>query len=186
MTYRFLPTADMRSGAARVKALAAILAVAGVAACSSAESSLPCPQVSLLGGVDQMTRFRQGKGRDLTDVEFEAVMRGLSGTCDYDARGVDVLARLEIEVRRGPAIGPGRTADFDFFVAVLDPSETMIAKEVFHTEVPFEGNLGRVFDVEELEQIVPLPDVNRGPLYSVLVGFQLTEEELAYNRRAAR
>lgn len=186
MTHRPLLPADMRSNAARVKALAAILLVAGLGACASAESSLPCPEVALLDGVDRMTRFRDGEGRDLTDVEFEATMRGVSGTCDYESGGVDVLTRLEIEVRRGPAIGPGRSASFDFFVALLDPSETMIAKEVFHTEVPFEGNLGRVFDIEELEQVVPLPDVNRGPLYSVLIGFQLTEEELAYNRRSAR
>lgn len=186
MTKRSPLPADMRSYAARVKALAAILTVAGLAACTSAQSSLPCPEVAVLDGVDRLTRFREGKGRDLTDVEFEATMRGLSGTCDYESGRVDMLARLEIEVRRGPALATGQAADFDFFVAVLDPSETMIAKEVFHTEVPFESNRGRVFDVEELEPVVPLPDVNRGPLYSVLIGFQLTEEELAYNRRAAR
>jgi hypothetical protein len=36
--------------------------------------------------------------------------------------------------------------------------------------------------VETLSQDIPLGDLRRGPHFQVLIGFQLSDAELAYNR----
>ena len=84
-----------------------------------------------------MIEFLPGPGRDLTDVLYTGEVIGLESTCEYDEDGyVDNDVLLTIGLSKGPA-AEGNAGRFTYFVAITDPAERIIAKEVFPVEVEY-------------------------------------------------
>jgi hypothetical protein len=168
-----------------LKFASVLAALALLTACSSDKDPAPaCPSVAAPGDAAKITRFRDGPGRDLTDVVAEAQIADAAMQCDYDRSGVTVQLQLAILGIRGPA-DTSRTATFDYFVAIADPRGTVVAKEVFPISFSFD-NRQRVRQIEDLEQRIPLANRADGAAYKIVVGFQLSPAELEWNRRAAR
>jgi hypothetical protein len=146
----------------------------------------PCPNIIVVQDTAEVTKFRHGPGRDLTDVVIDAKLERFSGFCEtgYDddvAEEVTVELKLFFTVTRGPA-NTDRRGRVDYFIAIADADERILAKQVFSTTVTFEGNRNRVVTFEELEQEIPLSVGQLGDDFSVFVGFQLNADELVYNR----
>jgi hypothetical protein len=161
---------------------AAVAALVLLAACSKSEKrEAACPQGIIPADAATITRFRDGPGRDLTDVVAQGEIVNILVQCKYDRRGVTVDLQVAIGAARGPA-DRSRAAEFDYFVALVDPEQNVLVKEPFRIRFEFRDNRTRLGLVEEIEPRLPLPDVMKGPEYRVLVGFQLTAEELAWNR----
>lgn len=164
----------------------ALVAGLTLAACGgdSYDPTLPqgCPEVSVLREASEVTQFRPGGGRDLTDVVARAVIADYSGECDY----VDDPARVEMEMalalvgERGPAASGPTTVDY--FVSVIDPQGRILNKRVFSAELAFESGAARGGSIQQLRQVIPLPSLIEGEAYGVIVGFQLTPEQLRFNR----
>jgi hypothetical protein len=171
-----------------IRALATALLLA-VAACSpSSQVARPanCPKVAVLNELSELTRFRPGPGRDLTDVELEARFAGLSFGCRYEKTAVSVEFDLEIEARRGPALAAPK-AEFQYFAAVTNPAGEIVSKETFDADIEFKGNTTRVVLGDELIQRIPLVDTSTAPNWSILIGLQLTDEQRDWiKRRGAR
>ncbi len=175
-------------GAGRGAAVAGVAAVT-LAACSGSDVSRipPCPNVVIVDDIAQVTKFLDGPGRDLTDVVLEARIAGFDGSCvtdldSGDAGEVEVDLLLVVEATRGPA-NADRRGRYDFFVAIAKSEGDILAKRVFPGEVVFEGNRTRVATEEELTQLIPLQPGTDGSDYDILVGFQLTADELTYARQ---
>src|SRR5262245_38439597 len=100
----------------RFSAAVALLAVlGGVAACSSKEKPVAeCPAGVIPADAASVTRFRDGPGRDLTDVVAEAAIVNILIQCKYDPKGVTVDLQVAIAGSRGPA-DRSRAAAFDYF-----------------------------------------------------------------------
>ena len=69
-----------------------------------------------------------------------------------------------------------------YFVAIADADENILAREVFETSVLFEGNRNRIALGEELTQKIPLKGGELGDAFNIFVGFQLSDQDLKYNR----
>jgi hypothetical protein len=160
----------------------AVMALAALAACSRAELSTDCPRVVVLQDLSRFVQYRDGPGRDLVDVTLEGAIVGLSPACRYDRRGVALEIRVQIEARRGPANAAGKGA-FQYFAAITDPDGQILAKQIFDTDVEFRGNVTRVAIDDEIAPQIPLADRKLGAAYAVLLGFQLTEEQIGRGRR---
>jgi hypothetical protein len=164
---------------------AAAAALGGCGGESGDQFPPPCPVVSILGDAADLARYR-GPSQDLTDMVLSGRITGLSGSCKRANKGRTVLTTVSValDLTRGPA-APGRVADAAYFVA-LTRGEDIIAKQVFPLRAAFPPNTDRVrLSGDEVE--VPVP--NGGPqgaaAYSIRVGFELTPQELAINRRRA-
>lgn len=141
-----------------------------------------CPRVVAPPDASRLTRFN-GSGRDLTDVLFEAEIDRTLGTCTYGSDGVDIEIKVKIVASRGPA-DQSRKSDFSYFVSVAKSDGTIVGPpQHFDSSIPFPGNQTKSFIVEELESEIRLAQSADGPSYIVFVGFQLTQEELAFNRK---
>jgi hypothetical protein len=87
--------------------------------------------------------------------------------------------------------GPQATADqkqFGYWVAVTDRNLSVLAKEHFDFTANFPGNADRVLVFERLSNIV-IPRANdrvSGENFEVLVGFNVTPEQAAFNRQGTR
>ena len=142
---------------------------------------LPCPRVMMLGDAQQVTVFRPGPGRDLTDVLHEGEITGVQAVCEYDDDGyVDVDVAIVMILSRGPAMEDdmGR---FEYFVAVTDPEDRILAKEIFGVDVEFPVALMRVAVTEAVSQRIFFRDRPDARGHRVIVGFQLTREQLEYH-----
>jgi hypothetical protein len=163
------------------------LALAGVAlgACSSSKdvTQFACPRFGGLDTATQQVKFRPGDGKDLTDVMYMVRLGSVQRKCEYDKSGVAIEMTVGFGLELGPA-NPDRNATFQYFVAIADADSNVLAKEVFPVTLAFPANVGFVEKTDQLDQRIPLPRGRSASAYQIIVGLQLTEAELEYNRQA--
>jgi hypothetical protein len=154
-----------------------------LSACSLFPSSNPkvCPRVALLNDAAKMTKYRDGPGRDLIDVMYEARVQDIKSGCKYVENRVRVEAKIDIVAQRGPA-SSGDGAQVPFFVAIIDRAQNIVAKKVFQSEVEFRGGRRRAGVREEIDQTIFLKKGEQGSDYEVIVGLQVSEQQLQQNR----
>ena len=165
--------------------LIAVAAIAGLAAaCTGSTPPPPCPGVSILGDASEITLFAAGRGQDLTDVAYRASIERVAGSCVYNRAGDTVTSSVaaRLVATRGPAAQLNE-GTFVFFVAVVDKEQKILARERFDSTFTFEANQRQAAAVEEIEQIIPIRADLRGIDYEILVGFELTPEQLEFNRQ---
>ena len=164
--------------------LMAIAAVAGIAAACTGTPAPPCPGVSILGDASEITLFAPGRGQDLTDVAYRGSIERVAGSCDYTRAGDSVTNTVaaRLVATRGPA-AQGNESTFVYFVAVVDKEENILARERFESRFTFDANQRQAAAIEEIEQIIPIRADLRGLDYDILVGFELSPEQLEFNRQ---
>lgn len=171
----------------------ALALVGSLAACglfNRTDTSGPvCPSLAVPADTGRIIRFRDGPGRDLTDVAFTATVADPAGSCIFDKSGVNVEMKVALTAERGPAAPSGvASTELRYYVAIVDltvpdPRAQILAKRVFPTRADFTASQARVGVVEELEQRIPLPGGGDAGRFRIVVGFDLSPEELATNRR---
>ncbi len=170
----------------------ALLATSLGTACSSKDVAPACPRVAVLNGAGSLTRFAPGPGRDLLDVDFQADMADLVSACRDkqapDGKPITVVALAPVLVaNRGPA-NRDHQARFSYFVSVVDSGQQILTKQIFPIEIDFSGNRNRVVlrdDDPPITVDVPNPKGVGARGYEILLGFQLTQDEIDYNRKRA-
>ena len=71
-------------------------------------------------------------------------------------------------------------------VVIIDYEQNIIAKKTFASEIEFRDGRRRADVREEIEQILFLKEGENGDDYEIIVGMQLTEQQLKQNRRRRR
>ncbi len=146
----------------------------------------PCPRVGILGDAATVVKFRSGDGRDLTDVEHQAEILNISRSCELQAKGsaVETLLVIEMAASRGPAAPELAQIPLPFFVAVVErATQRIIARETIDGRVDILPGSRRAGSREEIAERIPLPPGKSAVDYEILVGFDLTADQLDYNRR---
>ena len=71
-----------------------------------------CPAVFILQDAQNLTRFKPGPGRDITDIRFEAEIFDFRGQCNFDEDdgiwAVEVELLVQISVEKARPTGSGR------------------------------------------------------------------------------
>lgn len=169
----------------RVLPLFGLLAVAGCTLFGEDETR-PCPAVVKHQEISEAVQYAEGKGRDLIDLRFSGKIGDVAWKCTYDGNvSLEMVLEIQVLLEKGPA-AKGQIAKFPFFVAITDKRQNILAKEVFTSEVEFPKGRRRAGVIEEVEQIIPLKTDQTGADYEIIVGFQLTREQLEFNRRRRR
>ncbi len=160
-----------------------LLASLLITACSRGEKrEADCPRGVIPADSASVTRFREGPGRDLTDVVAEGEIVNILVQCKYDKRSVTVDLQIAITGDRGPA-DRSRVAEFEYWVAILDPQQNIVTKQPAQVRFQFTDNRTRLGQIiSEFEPYIPLADLKQAVEYQIIVGFQLSAEELAWNR----
>ena len=171
----------MRRFVLAARSLVLLSASAILAGCSSDAPPPLCPPTGTPAPLDSFTQFEPG-GQDLTQVRFSGRIARVQSACEYDEKGVDLDLAIQLVVERGPA-DRSRQAELQYFVAVEDGPGNITAKRIFDVAVPFEGNSRRLARLEEIELRIPAPAGQGFKQTRVLVGLQLSQEQLDYNRR---
>jgi hypothetical protein len=170
--------------------LAALAGLTLLSACSSTEDepTPSCPKVLILADAEKFTQFRPGKGRDITDIVAEGEIAGFKGACQFGKRNetIEMTLSVSFTLTRGAANADGLVS-FPYFVAVPSMFPDPAGKAVMPVTVQFPGNLSKVrYNDEELTLSLPLGAGQGGASYEVIIGFQLDEDQVAYNRGKKR
>ncbi len=180
-----------------VLVLAAGWALAGCGAYDSINESLfgkekplACPRVLVLPEGASITKFLSGPGRDIIDIVYQGEVLDVLRSCEYDidddtnAGTVAVDLSLVIGAQRGAA-DRERRATFTYFIAVTDQKKTVLNKNAFDAKVEFPGNRSRVTLTDAAVNLnIPLKAGQSGSDFQIIVGFQMSREEMEFNRRA--
>jgi len=166
-----------------VAAAAALFALGGC----EADRSGDCPTITGVTDASVATVFRSGATTDPANVLYTVEITSVSGTCDMDKRETTADSSVDISFRatRAPS-GAEAHYKVPYFVAVTDGSTRVMAKRTYTIEIDFAPGQTTV----EQDDTVGSAHLNvakgKHPYdYQVLVGLQLTKDQLEYNRQGS-
>lgn len=182
----------------RVASLLAAVACAGaalaLASCggTTAERSMPCPEVRVVPDAGYLTRFA-GDSEDLTDTAFEAKIAVGNQVCHYvvdkdtDKTTIRTNLTVQIMASRGPKL-TGDKADLVYQVSVTGPGGSHVGDPKwtnrFPVTIPLTADKPTNGIADESSITIPLAGKGEnGDFYRIYLSLQVTEKELAYNRR---
>jgi hypothetical protein len=146
----------------------------------------PCPVAGVLYDASRIVEIKGTERHE--NVGFTGAIEAVRGFCRYVGTN-PITMELEVDF----AFGKGPTAEgashsYPAFVSVTRRDKNVLAKEKFDINVTFpEGK-----DIVRLTEAVPgivIPRANEtvsGSNFEVIVGFDVTPEQLAYNRSGTR
>lgn len=145
-----------------------------------------CPHVDIVEELSSLHDFGNQTNAQDHNLISTVQMRESSNSCFYEKKSVTI----DLELAFDGALGPrGRLKDSDkpslsypFFVAITDGGGTILAKEIFSVSLVYGPEQNTQTAIEKLRQIIPVPSKQKGASYKILTGFQLSQDQLAYNR----
>ncbi|WP_421995107.1 hypothetical protein [Roseococcus sp.] len=144
-----------------------------------------CPALTLPSDLADLTRYRAGSPPDLSTVVLDARVTAVDANCRRGRRdrSLDATISMRFQMDRGPA-APSRAVQIPWFLAVLDANDNVISRQSFVLPAQFGANTTRAaVSSQPVEISFPVGQHLRAQDYRIMVGFQLTEDELALNRR---
>jgi hypothetical protein len=167
----------------RIFWLLGILAIAGCGTSSDVAGGAGlCPQTAILEDAGQIVRFKPDSERSPADLRFQMRIRTFSGECDIDEKEIALDLRIAMEALRGPANEKGE-AKFSYFVAVLGRDKRILVRQEFPVIVEFDTKETKLNFTQEVTVYIPRRKNDSSSDYLVYMGYEMTPEELAYNRR---
>ncbi|MEO0981072.1 MAG: hypothetical protein AAFX03_00300 [Pseudomonadota bacterium] len=178
----------------RILILAAALAAAGCssngggvgASFDTRRNAGPCPTAGAIYDMSRVIEFSGGEER-FGDIAYTAEIVGVRLFCRY-VGGDPILAEVEIDFAfgKGPQ-GQASRHEFPYFVSVTRRSGKVLSKAGFVVEAEFGRE--QVTSKTDLVGRILIPrsdETISGVNFEVLIGFELTEEQLAFNRAGNR
>jgi hypothetical protein len=144
-------------------------------------ASRACPTVTVLSDAATITKYRSGRGRDLTDVVLEGRVTGARGECTFNRHDMTMAMTVAFDFVIGPA-NRDHAVSASYFVAIVDAQSNVVAREEMPIQLQAPVNQSRVVYSEDLEPRIPFHD--RADLigYRMFVGLVLTPDEVQFNR----
>ena len=175
----------------------AMIAAMGLTGCSTAKQVLavgeeaeknpgPCPEAFALYEASRLVEFRGPEA--YANVGFTAEIDKVRSLCRYIGDSpISADLTIDISFGRGPAAQES-TATYEYFVAVTRKNIDVIEKQVFPINVTFPAGEDVVRATEEVGEII-IPranDTTSGANFEIIVGFELTPEQIAFNADGKR
>lgn len=146
----------------------------------------PCPVAGTLYDASRVVEIKGPERHE--NVGFTGAIEGVRGYCRYiDANPITMEIEMDFAFGRGPK-ADGLTHTYPVFVTVTRRDRSVLAKERFDISVTWPAGKDIVRMTEKVPGIV-IPRANEtvsGSNFEVIVGFDLTPEQLAYNRSGTR
>lgn len=145
-----------------------------------------CPQVAVVEDLKHLSQFETPANPSPETNISSISMTGMESSCHMTEKTVAVDIGLRFDAELGPKAthwnAESRSFAYPYFVAVTTPSGEILSKEVFAATIRFDANETAITQEESMRQIIPLRDDMDTSGYEIMIGFQLTDDELNYNR----
>lgn len=151
---------------------------------ASGPSSPACPDVRIVSDLNQVHQFNSTKPNP--DDSISSIwLQDITEDCQVGSKNISIDMTLAFEGTLGPK-GKAQASDkpsfaYPYFVAITNNQGNIVAKEVFAVTLTYDDDKTANTKVEKLRQVIPVASDDMRN-YKILVGFQLNDAELAYNR----
>jgi hypothetical protein len=154
-----------------------------LAGCSTEADNL-CPGAAALVEASALTGFPKGAPADPARALYRVAVRNVTTDCSIDkyARTANSSVDIQFVATRAPT-GVAVQYRVPYFVAARHGS-TIIAKKIFWATFGFApGQASTGFDESVGSTVIKIAKDKQPYDYQILVGLQLTKEQLQYNRK---
>ena len=147
----------------------------------------PCPVAGSIHDAARYVKFQDGTGTLYSNIEYTGEITNVRLYCRY-FKETPLEAEIEVDFAFGK--GPAATANahnYRYFVAVTRRNGKVLAKEYFDTQADFSKSI--VGSKTELVNRIVVPRADEsisGVNFEVIVGFELTPQQLEFNRSGNR
>lgn len=152
-----------------------------------------CPNIHIVPELSTLTQFDDFYAGPESQDQIQALslIQTAGGVCRIvDNNTLQVALTLTFIHSLGPqglsTMGKNASFAFPYFASVSTSSGAIRAKDVFAASVIFDKNTTRVQSIESLKQSLLLERDEKISDIRILIGFQLTPAQLAYNRTNPR
>lgn len=150
----------------------------------SASALQDCPDVRIVADLNQIHQFTQPEKPSPQGSISSIWMRDVQNHCSTVKDNVAIDITLAFEGIVGPKgkrhPGDHPSFSYPYFIAITGNDGSIIAKEVFAVTFSYD-DAKTMTKIEKIRQIVPAGAKTYRD-YKILVGFQLNDQELAFNR----
>lgn len=145
-----------------------------------------CPPVSVRPDLKRLVEFTdEEKPTDSTKMS-EVTINGVTNTCRVENGTIVMQIDIALYGQTGPKarVKPSDKPSFayPYFIAVTDQTGNVVSKEIFAASLAYGANQKDINQTESVFQNIPVPDKEAGQNFNVIVGLQLTPQQLAYNQ----
>ena len=145
-----------------------------------------CPATAVLSDAATVTKLKPGASVSMpkpADISFQAEMSQARLNCNFNRTDnkLAVGVTFAVKASRGPGAS-GMDPQLPFFVAIIDTDNNIVAKSVYNSQPEMSGRASNTYTETVSAFPVPLAMDRQPSDYEILTGFQLTPDELAYNR----
>ncbi len=192
-----------------MRQLIALFALCSAALVSGCKSDNPllitrtsCPAVAVVKYANNYARFAPGAKYSAAGLELSAQLSNVQVSC-ADARGGAPVSSVSFDLSAVRASATtAEQADIPYFVTIVENGTTILSKQVYAAPVQFAEGASRAMVRQSFSAttpFVPLPPEPsqkekrkqfqqfaedsrpKAAQFEILIGFQLTEEQAAYN-----
>ena len=145
-----------------------------------------CPAVEVVGELSSVSDFSDKLQTIDENLISWAEIQEIKKSCVYEQANIAVQIDIVLKGILGPKAR--KRADdrpqftYPYFVAVTNADGVIVAKELFYAQIPYGISQNEIKQIETISQSLPSTHDEQNRPYSILVGFQLTDDQLAYNR----
>ncbi|MFN3608265.1 MAG: hypothetical protein ACK4Y9_04295 [Hyphomonas sp.] len=174
---------------------ASLLAATAVTGCrsrlaqslDSTPNAGPCPVIGSVYDAARYVKFADGAGELYSDIAFTGEITDVRIFCRYvDDNPLDAEIEIDFAFGKGPQ-ARGDSHTYPYFVAVTRRNGKVLARETFASDGEFRGKsvAGKTERVNRIT--IPRADSSiSGVNFEIVVGFELTPEQLEFNRAGKR
>jgi hypothetical protein len=167
----------------RRAAVPSVLAL-GVAGCfgggTDSTGKLVCPTPLIAPDLDAAAQLRAG-GSGPDDIRLGIKVMSINTTCRTEKIGLTADMRISFATARSdPTLTRG---EFAYFVAVADAERNILNKKEYTVSVEFAPRQNRLQVSDQVAIGLPVRDLSTGGKYLIIVGLQLSPEQLEFNRK---
>ncbi len=174
---------------------ASLLAATAVTGCrsrladslSTTPNAGPCPVIGSVYDAARYVKFVDGSGELYSDIEFTGEITDVRIFCRYvDDNPLDAEIEIDFAFGKGPR-ADGDSHTYPYFVAVTRRNGKVLARESFATQGDFGGKTLAAKSERVNRITIPRADSSiSGVNFEIVVGFELTNEQLEFNRAGKR
>jgi hypothetical protein len=158
-----------------------VLSGCGWVSSSSSKPTEACPSAVILRPLANTAVFGPAAERRPDNVAFYGLLSEADLKCEFTGDALRMILDVIVVGERGPA-AKADSVDFQYFVAVTGPDQSILGKRPFPVRIVFDTSQKRAGITDHIEETIPLGG-QKGADLSVVVGFQQSPEVVDFYKR---
>jgi hypothetical protein len=159
---------------------ALVLGLAGCFGSTESTGKLVCPTPLIAPDLDAAASLRAG-GSGPADIRYGIRFMSVKTNCRTEKIGLSADTHVTfVAARSDQTVSHG---EFAYFVAVADTQRNILTKKEYTVSFDFVPRQKQLQISDQVAVGLPLRDLSDGAKYIIIVGLQLSPEQLDFNRR---